>query len=146
MVCDAKGVPLRFVLSPGQASDISNAQALLDNVRMLAKLGRPCERCRCLLAAKGYDAEHSSQYCDRYRMRPLIPLRTMKRKVKVFRPSEIPVAQHHRADVRLAEGEGQYRRSLRKASKKVSLQWSRWLARCAAYAGMFRTEPSRLNI
>jgi putative transposase len=30
MVCDANGVPLRFVLPPGQARDISNAQALVD--------------------------------------------------------------------------------------------------------------------
>ncbi|QHF42178.1 IS5 family transposase [Pseudomonas sp. S34] len=29
---------------------------------------------------KGYDAEHLRQYCDRYRMQPVIPQRTMKRK------------------------------------------------------------------
>lgn len=31
---------------------------------------------------KGYDAEHLRQYCDRYRMQPVIPQRTMKRKPK----------------------------------------------------------------
>lgn len=31
---------------------------------------------------KGYDAEQLRQYCDRYRMQPVIPLRTMKRKPK----------------------------------------------------------------
>jgi hypothetical protein len=30
MVCDANGVLLRFILSPGQASDIAHAQPLLD--------------------------------------------------------------------------------------------------------------------
>lgn len=35
-----------------------------------------------MLADKGYDAEHLRQYCDRYRMQPVIPLRTMKRKPK----------------------------------------------------------------
>ncbi|WP_277052974.1 transposase, partial [Zestomonas thermotolerans] len=35
-----------------------------------------------VLADKGYDAEHLRQYCDRYRMQPVIPLRTMKRKPK----------------------------------------------------------------
>lgn len=94
---------------------------------MLGKLGRPRERCRCLLAEKGDDAEHSRQYCDRYRMRPLIPLRTMKLKVKVVRSPEIAVVQHHRADVRLAEGEAQYRRSLRKLAKKF---------RCNGRAGL----------
>ncbi|SDL15679.1 Transposase [Pseudomonas indica] len=82
MVCDANGVPLRFLLSPGQASDISNAQALLDQVRIPGKQGRPRKRCRWLLADKGYDAEHLRQYCDRYRMQPVIPLRTMKCKPK----------------------------------------------------------------
>ncbi|PXX52653.1 Transposase and inactivated derivatives, partial [Pseudomonas sp. LAMO17WK12:I10] len=28
------------------------------------------------------DAEHLRRYCDRYRMQPVIPLRTMKRKPK----------------------------------------------------------------
>ena len=46
------------------------------------KQGRPRKRCRWLLADKGYDAEHLRQYCDRYRMQPVIPLRTMKRKPK----------------------------------------------------------------
>lgn len=82
MFCDANGVPLCFVLSPGQTSDISTAQALLDQVRTPGKSGRPRKRCRWLLADKGYDAEHLGQYCDRYRMQPVIPLRSMKRKPK----------------------------------------------------------------
>ncbi len=31
---------------------------------------------------KGYDAEALRQYCDRYRMQPVIPYRAMKRKPK----------------------------------------------------------------
>jgi hypothetical protein len=86
MVCDANGVPLHFFLSPGQASDISNAQALLDPVRIPGKQGRPRKRCRWLLADKDYDAEQLRQYCDRYRMQPVIPMRTMKRKPKPGQP------------------------------------------------------------
>lgn len=52
MVCDANGVLWRFLLSPGQASDISLAQS------------------------------HLRLYCDRYRMQPVIPLCTLKRKNK----------------------------------------------------------------
>lgn len=80
MVCDANGVPLRFILSAGQASDIAHAQPLLDQVRIPGKPGRPRKRSRWLLADKGYDAEHLRQYCDRYRMQPVIPLRAMPRK------------------------------------------------------------------
>lgn len=58
MVCDANGVPLRFLLSPGQVSDISNTQALWDQIRIPSKRGRTRKRCHWLLADKGYDAEH----------------------------------------------------------------------------------------
>ncbi|QVQ79176.1 IS5 family transposase [Pseudomonas lundensis] len=80
MVCDANGVPLHYRLSPGQASDVSHAQPLLDAVKIAGKPGRPRKRSRWLLADKGYDAEHLRQYCDRYRMQPVIPLRAMPRK------------------------------------------------------------------
>lgn len=36
MLCDANGTPLRFLLSGGQASDISYAQPLLDAVSSLS--------------------------------------------------------------------------------------------------------------
>ena len=42
--------------------------------------GRPRKRCRWLLADKGYDCEALRCYCDDYRMRSVIPLRSMKRK------------------------------------------------------------------
>jgi len=35
-----------------------------------------------LLADKGYDVEALRQYCDRCRMQPVIPMRSMKRKPK----------------------------------------------------------------
>lgn len=82
MLYDANGVPLRFLLSGGQASDIAYAQPLLDEAYIPSLRGRPRKRCRWLLADKGYDAEALRQYCDRYRMQPVIPLRSMKRKPK----------------------------------------------------------------
>ncbi|WP_097136398.1 MULTISPECIES: IS5 family transposase [unclassified Pseudomonas] len=80
MLCDANGVPLRFLLSGGQASDIAYAQLLLDEAYIPSLRGRPRKRCRWLLADKGYDAEVLRRYCDRSRMQPVIPLRSMKRK------------------------------------------------------------------
>ncbi len=83
MLCDANGVPLRFLLSGGQASEISYAQPLLDGVSIpSAQRGRPRKRCKWLLADKGYDAEALRQYCDRCRVQPVIPMRSMKRKPK----------------------------------------------------------------
>ncbi|GFM84101.1 DDE transposase [Pseudomonas cichorii] len=82
MLCDANGVPLCFKLSGGQTSDIVYAQPLLDQVQLPSRRGRPRRRCRWLLADKGYDAEHLHRYCDSYRMQPVIPLNSMKRKPK----------------------------------------------------------------
>lgn len=80
MLCDAKGVPLRFLLSGGSAGDINYAKPLLDGASLPTPRGRPRKRYRWRLADKGYDAEALRQYCDRYRMHPVIPLRSMKRK------------------------------------------------------------------
>ncbi len=83
MTTDANGTPLHFLLSGGQASDISYAQPLLDEVSiLLSQRDRPRKRCKWLLADKGYDAEALRRYCDRYRMQPVIPLRSMKRNPK----------------------------------------------------------------
>lgn len=82
MLCDANGMPLRFLLSGGQASDIAYAQPLLDEACISSLRGRPRKRCRWLLADMGYDAEALRRDCDRYRMQPVVPLRSMKRKSK----------------------------------------------------------------
>ena len=99
LVCDANGVPLRFLLSPGQASDIAQAQPLLEQVRIPGKPGRPRKRCRWLLADKGYDAEHLRQYCDRYRMQPVIPQRTMKRKPKPGLPRLFDLPKYRQRNI-----------------------------------------------
>ena len=72
---------------------------------------------------KGYDAEHLHQYCDCYRMQPVIPLRTVKRKPKVGLPKLLNCSKYRQrniidVDVRLAEGEPQDRYSLRQAGEK----------------------------
>ena len=57
MLCDSNGVPLKFLLSGGQASDIAYAQPLLDEAYIPSLRGRPRKRYRLLLADKGYDAK-----------------------------------------------------------------------------------------
>lgn len=83
MLCDSNGVPLKFLLSGGQVSDIAHAHPLLDEAYIPSLRGRPRKRCRCLLADKSYDTEASRRYCDRYRMQPVIHLRSMKHKPKL---------------------------------------------------------------
>lgn len=86
MLCAANGTPLRFLLSGGNASAINYAQPLLDGVSLPTMRGRPRKRCKWLLADTGYDAEALRQYCDRYRMQPVIPLRSMNRKPRLGLP------------------------------------------------------------
>lgn len=97
----------------------------LDQVRIPGKSGRPRKRCRWLLADKGYVAEHLRQYCDRYRMQPVIPQRTMKRKPKPGLPRLFDRPKYRQRNI-------------------IEPQWSRWLARCDACGSTFRTEPRAL--
>jgi len=81
MLCDASEVPLRFLSSGGQASDISYIQPLPEGTSIaLAPRGRPCKHCQWLLADKGYHAEVLRQYCDRARTQPVISMRSSTHK------------------------------------------------------------------
>lgn len=53
---------------------------LLEQISLPGSKGRPRKRCRYVLADKGYDSQALRQYCDRYGMQPVIPLRQMHRK------------------------------------------------------------------
>ena len=64
MLCDANGTPLRFLFSGGQGSDFSYALPLLNEVSTpSSQRGHPCQRCKWLLADKGYDAEALRPNC-----------------------------------------------------------------------------------
>lgn len=81
LVCDANGIPLRFLLSSGQAATFPMHSHFL--IRFVSgKSGRPRKRCCWLLADQGYGTDHLRQYYDRYRMKLVIPQRTMKRRPK----------------------------------------------------------------
>ncbi|MCP1457583.1 transposase [Pseudomonas kilonensis] len=74
---------MRFLLSGGQASNISYAQPLLDDISIPStRRGHSRKRCKWLLADKGYDSEALRRYCNQYLMQPVIPWRLMKRKPK----------------------------------------------------------------
>ncbi|TCW38543.1 DDE family transposase [Marichromatium gracile] len=100
LLCDAKGVPLNFLLSTGQHSDIRYAQTLLDQVRLpSAHRDRPRSRCRQLLADKRYDAEDLRRYCDRRGIRPVIPQRKGVRKPKPGRPRTLNKPSYRKRNI-----------------------------------------------
>ncbi len=80
LACDSHGFPLAVMLSPGQEADSRYFMPLLEQISLPGSKGRPRKRCRCVLADKGYDSQILRQYCDRYGMQPIIPLRKMHRK------------------------------------------------------------------
>jgi len=87
--------PTHFIPSGGNASDISHAQRLLDGVHIpRVEVGRAS--CRWLFADKGNDAESLRQYSDRYRVRPVISLRGMKRKPKPGLPRLLAKPKYRR--------------------------------------------------
>ena len=60
--CDSHGNPIRFILTPGQASDYTQAEALIDGFNASA-----------LLADKGYDADYIITKADSIGAEAIIP-------------------------------------------------------------------------
>ncbi|QEU26813.1 transposase (plasmid) [Pseudomonas luteola] len=82
LVCDTQGISLSLTVSPGHHSDSRYFSTVLDKVCLPSSRGRPIKRCRTVLADKGYDSEALRQYCDRFRIKPIIPLCQMHRRPK----------------------------------------------------------------
>jgi transposase len=69
--CDALGNPIRFILSPGQDSDYSQALTLIDGLDM-----------GFLLADKGYDSDYIVDCVGRDKA--VIPPRSMRKNPRVY--------------------------------------------------------------
>ena len=69
LLVDGKGFPLRFLLTPGQAADITSAPALL--VGMKAK---------AVIADKGYDSRALRDLIRSKRMRVVIPSKANRKR------------------------------------------------------------------
>ena len=70
---DALGNPLRFILTPGQRSDISQAKKLLEKIFEI-----PC------LADKGYDADHLDRTLEIKGCTAVIPPRKNRKKPRTY--------------------------------------------------------------
>ena len=123
-----------------------NAQPLLDEVSMpSSQRGRPRKRCKWLLADKGYNAEALHRYCDQYRMQPVIPLRSMKRKPKPGLPRLFDRPKYRQRNIieRMFGWLKENRRIVSRFDKlaKSYAAWSLWLIPCGVCDISFRTEP-----
>jgi transposase len=65
MMCDALGLPVKFMLTPGEASDYHQAIPLLKN-----------EHPAYVLADKGYDSDEIVDYIIQIGAKPVIPPRS----------------------------------------------------------------------
>lgn len=72
---------------------------LLEQISLPGSKGRPRKRCRYVLADKGYDSQALRQYCDRYGMQPVIPLRQMHRKPRRGLPRLFDKPQYRKRNV-----------------------------------------------
>lgn len=64
MLTDALGYPLRFILTPGQSSDIGQAESLVGSIQI-----------KRLMADKGYDSKVFVEYLDNLGITAVIPSR-----------------------------------------------------------------------
>lgn len=68
MLCDSKGRPLRFILTPGQKADCKQASALIEN-----------KKAKGLIADKGYDSNAIRAQAKAQGMRTVIPGRSNRK-------------------------------------------------------------------
>lgn len=62
---DASGLPLAFILTPGQAADTRYFQLVLDKIRVRKPVGRPATRPRAVAADKAYSSKANRAYLRR---------------------------------------------------------------------------------
>lgn len=70
---DAGGLPLAFVLTPGQAADCPQFQAVLNQIRIPGGAGRPRTRPGAVAADKAYSSKANRAYLRRRRITAVIP-------------------------------------------------------------------------
>jgi len=75
-VVDAAGLPLGFVLTPGQAGDSPQFPTVLDQVRVPGLVGRPRTRPRAVAADKAYSSKANRAYLRRRGIVAVIPEKT----------------------------------------------------------------------
>ncbi|MFJ8437360.1 IS5 family transposase, partial [Kitasatospora sp. NPDC094019] len=70
---DSAGLPLAFVLTPGQAADCPQFQAVLGKVRVRGPVGRPRTRPDAVAADRAYSSKANRSYLRRRGITAVIP-------------------------------------------------------------------------
>ncbi|MEU4116430.1 IS5 family transposase, partial [Kitasatospora sp. NPDC028055] len=70
---DASGLPLAFVLTPGQAADCRQFQAVLEKVRVRGPVGQPRTRPNAVAADRAYSSKANRAYLRRRGITAVIP-------------------------------------------------------------------------
>ncbi|KPX35871.1 Transposase IS4 protein, partial [Pseudomonas ficuserectae] len=132
-------------MSPGEQADSRYFMPLLDQISLPGSRGRPRKRCRYVLADKGYDSQVIRQYCDRYGMQPVIPLRKMHRKPRPGLPRLFDRPQYKKRNVieRVFSWLKEKRRIFMRYDKlaRALKPWSHWPASKNACGLTFQTNP-----
>ncbi|AWS43580.1 IS5 family transposase [Streptosporangium sp. 'caverna'] len=76
---DAAGLPLAFVLTPGQAADCPQFIPVLNKIRILPPIGRPRTRSAAVAADKAYSSKANRAYLRRRRISAVIPEKSDQR-------------------------------------------------------------------
>ncbi|WP_156500099.1 IS5 family transposase [Ectothiorhodospira sp. BSL-9] len=99
LVCDGRGHPLAFELSPGQHADSRWFTTVMERVHLPGPVGRPVKRCDHIVADKGYDSDALRRYCDRYGMKPVIASRKMHRRPRRGRSRGFDKARYRQRNI-----------------------------------------------
>lgn len=70
---DAAGLPLAFILTPGQAGDTRYFQPVLDKIRVRKPVGRPATRPKAVAADRAYSSKSNRAYLRRRGITAVIP-------------------------------------------------------------------------
>jgi transposase len=70
---DASGLPLAFILTPGQAADTRYFQPVLEKIRVRKPVGRPVTRPKAVAADKAYSSKANRTYLRRRQITAVIP-------------------------------------------------------------------------
>lgn len=72
-MADSAGLPLVFVLTPGQAADCPQFTTVLDEIRVTGPVGRPRTRPAAVAADKAYSSKANRAYLRRRGISAVIP-------------------------------------------------------------------------
>ncbi len=84
MRCEGRGKLITFLLTPGQESDIAQAEKLMQSGAIQGLRGRPRSHPKRLVADKGYTSQAFRRYLHQKHIRHTIPHRSNERRKGYF--------------------------------------------------------------